>query len=146
MLLCSSNHLSTLGFVQDLLSASMDKTARLWRVGCDSCLKVFFHNNYGKPFPHELMYFKTCRSSPYDADINFVIYYAVTCVQFHPTSDNYFISGCIDGLVRIWDVRKCLVVDWANSKEIITAVCYRPDGKVSLNILVQVCFYQVTIC
>ncbi|KAI4995647.1 hypothetical protein ZWY2020_035550 [Hordeum vulgare] len=83
----------------DLLSASMDKTARLWRVGCNSSLKVFFHNNY------------------------------VTCVQFHPTSDNYFISGCIDGLVRIWDVRKCLVVDWANSKEIITAVCYRPDGK-----------------
>ncbi|XP_037437288.1 uncharacterized protein LOC125511488 [Triticum urartu] len=83
----------------DLISASMDKTARLWRVGCNSCLKVFFHNNY------------------------------VTCVQFHPTSDNYFISGCIDGLVRIWDVRKCLVVDWANSKEIITAVCYRPDGK-----------------
>ncbi|VAI11057.1 unnamed protein product [Triticum turgidum subsp. durum] len=31
----------------DLTSASMDKTARLWRVGCNSCLKVFYHNNYG---------------------------------------------------------------------------------------------------
>lgn len=83
----------------DLLSASMDKTVRLWQVGCNSCLKVFSHNNY------------------------------VTCVQFQPTSDNYFISGSIDGMVRIWDVRRRLVVDWANTKEIVTAVCYRPDGK-----------------
>ncbi|KAL5210618.1 hypothetical protein ABZP36_006241 [Zizania latifolia] len=84
---------------RDLLSASMDKTVRLWHVGCNSCLKVFSHNNY------------------------------VTCVQFHPTSDNYFISGCIDGMVRIWDVPRCQVADWADSKEIVTAVCYRPDGK-----------------
>ncbi|KAL6847628.1 hypothetical protein ACP4OV_022654 [Aristida adscensionis] len=84
---------------RDLLSASMDKTVRLWKVGCNNCLKVFSHNNY------------------------------VTCVQFQPTNDNYFISGCIDGMVRIWDVLRCLVVDWADSKEIVTAVCYRPDGK-----------------
>ncbi|BAF10666.1 uncharacterized protein [Oryza sativa Japonica Group] len=87
---------------RDLLSSSMDKTVRLWQVGCNSCLKVFSHTNY------------------------------VTCVQFHPTSDNYFISGCIDGLVRIWDVRRCQVVDWADTKEIITAVCYRPDGKAAV--------------
>ncbi|CAD6201630.1 unnamed protein product [Miscanthus lutarioriparius] len=84
---------------RELLSASMDKTVRLWKIGCDSCLKVFSHNNY------------------------------VTCIQFKPTNDNYFISGCIDGMVRIWDVPRCLVVDWVVSKEIITAVCYRPDGK-----------------
>uniref|UniRef100_A0A0D9VNM7 Anaphase-promoting complex subunit 4 WD40 domain-containing protein n=1 Tax=Leersia perrieri TaxID=77586 RepID=A0A0D9VNM7_9ORYZ len=72
---------------RDLLSASMDKTVRLWQVGCNSCLK------------------------------------------FQPTSDSYFISGCLDGLVRIWDVPRCQVVDWADSKEIVTAVCYRPDGK-----------------
>jgi len=84
---------------RELLSASVDKTVRLWKIGCDSCLKVFSHNNY------------------------------VTCIQFKPTSDNYFISGCIDGMVRIWDIPRCLVVDWVDSKEIITAVCYRPDGK-----------------
>ncbi|CAN6285963.1 unnamed protein product [Urochloa humidicola] len=84
---------------RELLSASMDKTVRLWKVGCDSCLKVFSHNNY------------------------------VTCIQFKPTNDDYFISGCIDGMVRIWDVPRCQVVDWADSKEIVTAVCYRPDGK-----------------
>ncbi|KAL6660274.1 hypothetical protein ACP70R_002396 [Stipagrostis hirtigluma subsp. patula] len=32
-------------------------------------------------------------------------------------------------MVRIWDVLRCLVVDWADCKEIVTAVCYRPDGK-----------------
>nr|VDD00337.1 unnamed protein product [Brassica oleracea] len=29
-----------------LLSASKDKTVRLWRVGCDECLHIFHHNNY----------------------------------------------------------------------------------------------------
>lgn len=127
--------------MQDLLSASMDKTVRLWQVGCNSCLKVFSHNNYGKPFSPELLDFKTCLSSPSGAGIDF-LYYAVTCVQFQPTSDNYFISGSIDGMVRIWDVRRRLVVDWANTKEIVTAVCYRPDGKVCSIILVATSFYQ----
>ncbi|KAG2555257.1 uncharacterized protein LOC120647566 [Panicum virgatum] len=84
---------------RELLSASIDKTVRLWKVGCNSCLKVFSHSNY------------------------------VTCIQFKPTSDDYFISGCIDGLVRIWNVPRCQVVDWADNNEIVTAVCYSPDGK-----------------
>jgi len=67
----------------------------------------------------------------------------VTCIQFKPTNDNYFISGCIDGMVRIWDVPRCLVVDWVDSKEIITAVCYRPDGKVHLNTFAMIKFYQL---
>uniref|UniRef100_M4DT28 Uncharacterized protein n=1 Tax=Brassica campestris TaxID=3711 RepID=M4DT28_BRACM len=29
-----------------LLSASKDKTVRLWRVGCDECLHIFHNNNY----------------------------------------------------------------------------------------------------
>uniref|UniRef100_A0A0D3BDK5 Homeobox domain-containing protein n=1 Tax=Brassica oleracea var. oleracea TaxID=109376 RepID=A0A0D3BDK5_BRAOL len=29
-----------------LLSAAKDKTVRLWRVGCDECLHIFYHNNY----------------------------------------------------------------------------------------------------
>lgn len=79
-------------------------------------------------------------SVPSDADIVTCwllgyFYHAVTCIQFKPTNDSYFISGCIDGMVRIWDVPKCLVVDWADTKEIITAVSYRPDGKVHTNTL-----------
>uniref|UniRef100_A0A803LWP1 Uncharacterized protein n=1 Tax=Chenopodium quinoa TaxID=63459 RepID=A0A803LWP1_CHEQI len=84
-----------------LLSSSVDKTVRLWKMGYSRCLKVFHHNDF------------------------------VTCAQFNPANNNYFISGSIDGKVRIWDVLRCQVVDWIDMKEIVTAVCYRPDGKFS---------------
>lgn len=34
--------------LQILLSSSMDKTVRMWKIGCDQCLRVFRHSNYGK--------------------------------------------------------------------------------------------------
>lgn len=55
---------------------------------------------------------------------------SVTCIQFNPVDDNHFISGSIDGKVRIWEITGCQVVDWTDIKDIVTAVCYRPDGKV----------------
>ncbi|KAK9291978.1 hypothetical protein L1049_019930 [Liquidambar formosana] len=82
-----------------LLSSSVDKTVRLWQVGCNNCLKVFSHNNY------------------------------VTCVQFNPVDDDYFISGSIDGKVRIWAISSRQVFDWADIREIVTAVCYRPNAQ-----------------
>ncbi|MED6198291.1 hypothetical protein PIB30_064823 [Stylosanthes scabra] len=82
-----------------LLSSSVDKTVRLWQVKSDNCLKVFPHSNY------------------------------VTCIQFNPVDDNYFISGSIDGKVRIWTIPDCRVVDWTDIRDIVTAVCYRPDGQ-----------------
>nr|XP_043617951.1 WD repeat-containing protein 44-like [Erigeron canadensis] len=82
-----------------LLSASVDETVRLWRVGSEGCLKVFPHSNY------------------------------VTCVQFQPMDENYFVSGSIDGKVRIWSISGCQVVDWIDVREIVTAVAYNPDGK-----------------
>lgn len=56
----------------------------------------------------------------------------VTCVQFNPVDDNYFISGSIDGKVRIWEIPGGQVVDWTDITEIVTAVCYRPEGKVGV--------------
>ncbi|XP_038971545.1 WD repeat-containing protein 44-like isoform X2 [Phoenix dactylifera] len=82
-----------------LLSSSVDKTVRLWLVGCDDCLKVFSHNDY------------------------------VTCVHFNPINEIYFMSGSIDGKVRIWEISGCQVVDWTDIRDIVTAVCYHPDGK-----------------
>lgn len=82
-----------------LLSSSVDESVRLWRVGCDECLATFAHNNF------------------------------VTCVAFNPVDDNYFISGSIDGKVRLWDVSRCRVVDYTDVRDIVTAVCYRPDAK-----------------
>ncbi|XP_021767305.1 WD repeat-containing protein 44-like [Chenopodium quinoa] len=82
-----------------LLSSSVDKTVRLWRVGFDECLKVFSHSDF------------------------------VTCIQFNPMNENFFISGSVDGKVRIWSISESGVVDWTDIKEIVTAVCYQPDGK-----------------
>ncbi|KAE8681337.1 Transducin/WD40 repeat-like superfamily protein, putative isoform 2 [Hibiscus syriacus] len=52
---------------------------------------------------------------------------AVISVAFK--DDNYFISGSIDGKVRFWEVLCCRVIDYTNVRDIVTAVCYRPDGK-----------------
>ncbi|URE41996.1 WD domain, G-beta repeat [Musa troglodytarum] len=99
-----------------LLSSSEDKTVRLWQVGSDSCLKVFPHTNY------------------------------VTCVQYNPIDENYFISGSIDGKVRIWDISGGQVVNWVHVGEIVTAICYRPDGKglVVGTLTGNCCFYDAS--
>ncbi|KAE8705272.1 Transducin/WD40 repeat-like superfamily protein isoform 2 [Hibiscus syriacus] len=82
-----------------LLSSSVDRSVRMWQVGSDHCLRVFSHSNY------------------------------VTCAQFNPVDDNYFISGSIDGKVRTWAISSYQVVDWCDVRDIVTAVCYRPDGQ-----------------
>lgn len=54
----------------------------------------------------------------------------VTCIQFNPVDENYFISGSIDGKVRIWGASEKRVVDWVDARDVTSAICYRPDGKV----------------
>lgn len=54
----------------------------------------------------------------------------VTCIQFNPIDDSYFISGSIDGKVRIWGVSVERVLDWTYVRDVISAICYQPDGKV----------------
>ncbi|KAH7862108.1 hypothetical protein Vadar_000035 [Vaccinium darrowii] len=53
----------------------------------------------------------------------------VTCIQFNPVDHNHFVSGSIDGKVRIWEITGCQVVDRTDMKDIVTTVCYRLDGK-----------------
>ncbi|XP_021887726.1 WD repeat-containing protein 44-like [Carica papaya] len=84
---------------QLLLSSSMDKTVRLWDLESRSCLKLFAHNDY------------------------------VTCIQFNPTDDDYFISGSLDAKVRIWNIPDRYVVDWTDIHEMVTSACYTPDGQ-----------------
>lgn len=55
----------------------------------------------------------------------------MTCIQFNPVDEKYFISGSIDGKVRIWGVSENQVIDWVDMRDIVTAVCYRSDGKVA---------------
>lgn len=99
-----------------LLSSSVDKSVRLWRVGFQKCLQVFSHSNY------------------------------VTCIEFNPVDDNYFISGSIDGKIRIWEITGGQVVDWADVRDIISAVCYRPSGQgVVVGCITGVCrFYEIS--
>ncbi|KAK1682149.1 hypothetical protein QYE76_042997 [Lolium multiflorum] len=87
---------------QYLLSSSMDKTVKLWHMSSISCLKTFSHCDY------------------------------VTCIQFNPVDDRYFISGSLDEKVRIWSVPKREIVDWHDLHEMVTAVCYTPDGQCAL--------------
>ncbi|KAL0743560.1 hypothetical protein Bca4012_085073 [Brassica carinata] len=87
---------------QHLLSASMDKTVRLWNLSSQTCLKVFSHSDY------------------------------VTCIQFNPVDDRYFISGSLDAKVRVWSIPDRQVVDWYDLHEMVTSACYTPDGQGAL--------------
>ncbi|KAJ1274892.1 hypothetical protein BS78_05G094500 [Paspalum vaginatum] len=87
---------------QQLLSSSMDKTVRLWDMATKTCLRLFPHSDY------------------------------VTCVQFNPVDDGYFISGSLDCKVRIWSVPDRQVVDWSDLSDMVTAACYTPDGQAAI--------------
>lgn len=54
----------------------------------------------------------------------------MTCIQFNPVDDRFFISGSLDEKVRIWSIPDRKVVDWNDLHEMVTAACYTPDGKV----------------
>ncbi|KAL2339052.1 hypothetical protein Fmac_013498 [Flemingia macrophylla] len=93
---------SDLAFSSDsrfLVSASDDKTLRLWDVPTGSLIKTLQgHTNY------------------------------VFCVNFNPQS-NVIVSGSFDETVRVWDVKsgKCLKVLPAHSDP-VTAVDFNRDG------------------
>ena len=80
-----------------LLSASIDKTVRLWHVSRKSCVLSFQHVD------------------------------AVTCVDFHPTDDRYFVSGSFDRKVRVWDITTARVTEWTQARDIVTSVRFAPS-------------------
>lgn len=57
---------------------------------------------------------------------------AVTCIHFNPVDDDHFISGSLDGKVRIWNISDRKVMDWTDLHEMVTATCYSPDGEVAI--------------
>lgn len=85
-----------------LLSASLDKTVRLWHVSKDKCLCKFQHADF------------------------------VTSVMFHPTSMKLFLSGSYDRILRVWNILDHRVESWAQVDAVITSASYSPDGKLAV--------------
>ena len=85
-----------------LLSASTDKTARLWHRDQAGCLGVFQHKN------------------------------VVSCVRFHPANEDVFLTGSLDRKLRLWSKKEAHVVEWAQSRDLVTAACFTPDGSMVL--------------
>lgn len=46
----------------------------------------------------------------------------MTCIQFNPTDDRFFISGSLDTKVRIWSIPDRQVVDWNDVHEMVKLV------------------------
>mmetsp|Transcript_12923 Transcript_12923/g.26056 ORF Transcript_12923/g.26056 Transcript_12923/m.26056 type:complete len:1099 (+) Transcript_12923:86-3382(+) len=82
-----------------LLTASVDKSVRLYHFSKSNCLHLFKHANL------------------------------VASVDFHPLDDRYFISGGLDKKLRLWNITDGRVKDWAQAPEVITSTRFTPDGK-----------------
>eukprot|EP00752_Nemacystus_decipiens_P006867 g6168.t1 len=97
-----------------LLSASLDKSVRLWHTTQRNCLHCFHHAE------------------------------TVTSVDFHPLLEHFFLSGCFDKKIRVWNIRDGRVQEWQQAPDLVTAAKFSLDGQMIVAGLYmgQVLFYQ----
>lgn len=79
-----------------LVTASMDKTVKLWHPGRTTSLKTLQHSDF------------------------------VTSVKFHPTDDRFVVSGCLDHKCRFWSVLENKVLFEFDCQDLITSVEISP--------------------
>ena len=89
-----------------ILSASSDKLVKLWHIYKYECLCSFHHSSI------------------------------VSSISFHPKDDRYFISACLDGKLRLWNISDKKVILWndlnnlsQSSDNFITAISFCQGGK-----------------
>ncbi|XP_030837707.1 WD repeat-containing protein 44 [Strongylocentrotus purpuratus] len=88
-----------------ILSSSMDKMVRLWHVSRSECLCCFQHIDF------------------------------VTAIAFHPRDDRYFLSGSLDGKLRLWNIPDKKVALWNEvdgPTKLITAANFIQNGRFSV--------------
>jgi hypothetical protein len=87
-----------------LLSASMDRTVRVWHFSRPDSLGVFRHPDF------------------------------VTSVAFHPRDDRVFITGSLDCRLRLWSIADKAVRAWNElpANNFVTAVSFNSSGKLVL--------------
>lgn len=81
-----------------LLSASMDKTARVWHLSWPNNLVAFVHGDF------------------------------VTSAVFHPRDDRFFLSGSLDGKLRLWNISTKKVQASQEVPGLITACAFTHSG------------------
>ncbi|CAI4220752.1 unnamed protein product [Auanema sp. JU1783] len=78
----------------------MDRTVKLWHLSRGECLCCFQHVDF------------------------------VTCVAFLPKDDRYFLSGSLDGKLRLWYIPDKKVAVWNEVQvKFITAITFVKNGK-----------------
>lgn len=82
-----------------LLSSSTDKTARIWHLSHPNSLVSFVHSDL------------------------------VTSAVFHPHDDRFFLSGSLDGKVRLWNISAKKVQYCQEAPGLITACSFTTSGE-----------------
>lgn len=52
----------------------------------------------------------------------------MTAVDFHPLLEHFFLSGCFDKKVRVWNIRDGHVQLWQQAPDMVTAAKFSLDG------------------